>query len=51
VLVERGVHEAGVFTTIWNGRDLRGRELSSGIYFVHMVAGDYQTTRKVTMLR
>jgi hypothetical protein len=42
---------AGEHDVEWDGRDNDGNPLASGIYFVHMRAGSYQTTRKVVMLK
>jgi hypothetical protein len=42
---------AGEHAINWDGRDNQGHALASGIYFMHMSAGLYQTTRKVVMLK
>jgi hypothetical protein len=43
----RGTPPAGENQTV----RLQGRDLSSGIYFVRLVAGDYVKTRRVTVVR
>jgi hypothetical protein len=46
-----GPQSAGSFEVIWNGKDDKGNDLSSGIYFYTLVAGDYRNTRKMTFLK
>jgi hypothetical protein len=36
---------------VWDGRDMNGRLVSSGIYFYRLVAGDFSRTRKLVLLR
>jgi 1-phosphatidylinositol phosphodiesterase len=43
--------EAGSYTVTWNGRDSHGTEVSAGIYFCTMQAGEYRQTRKMVLLR
>jgi immune inhibitor A len=42
---------AGEHRAVWNGIDDAGRPATSGIYFVRMVAGSYEQTRKIVMLK
>jgi hypothetical protein len=42
---------AGEHHATWNGIDDRGRPSASGIYFVRMIAGRYESVRKVVMLK
>ncbi len=35
----------------WDGRDERGRELGSGVYFIQLDAGDHQETQQVLLIR
>ena len=46
-----GVHEAGFHQVRWNGRDLSGRSVSSGVYLVRMVADGFSAVRKVLLLK
>ena len=41
----------GVHTVEWDGRDKHGRAVSTGVYFVRLVAGTYQSTRKAVLLK
>jgi hypothetical protein len=43
--------EPGVYAVAWNGRDIRGNPLTSGIYFVKMTAGSFEQLRKMTIIR
>ncbi|MCD5383759.1 T9SS type A sorting domain-containing protein [candidate division WOR-3 bacterium] len=38
-------------TVTWDGRDLQGRPVPSGIYFARLKAGNYRETRKIVLLR
>ena len=49
-LVE-GRRDAGVNTNTWDGRDTRGEEVSSGVYFYRLTAGDKTLTKKMVLLK
>ena len=42
---------AGPSSIEWDGRDRRGSQVSSGVYFYRIVAGRYTETRKMVMLK
>lgn len=42
---------AGTHAVRWDGRDARGRPLSSGIYVCDLTAGDFRQARKMILLR
>ncbi|MCK4386197.1 MAG: T9SS type A sorting domain-containing protein [candidate division Zixibacteria bacterium] len=42
---------AGVFIVDWDGKDERGVEVSSGIYFYRMTAGDFSDTKRMVLLK
>jgi hypothetical protein len=42
---------AGSYTATWNGLNANGQEVSSGIYFCTMRAGEFDQTRKMVLLR
>jgi flagellar hook assembly protein FlgD len=43
--------QPGNYQIIWDGKDQKGNEVSSGIYFYQLKSGDYKETRKMTLLR
>ena len=43
--------EAGFYRVVWDGRDARGRQVSSGIYLVRMEAGTFSAVGKVLLLK
>jgi hypothetical protein len=45
------VRPAKSYSVQWDGRDTFGVPVPAGIYFVHLVAGDYEATGKVTLIR
>ncbi len=50
VIVNRLV-AAGFHRFDWDGRDQRGREVASGVYFYRLRIGDYTETRRMVLLR
>lgn len=42
---------AGEYTVQWDGNDNEGNHLTSGIYFIQMIAGSYQKTIKTVLLK
>ena len=44
--VSPGIHEI-----TWDGRNQKGMGVSSGIYFVRMVAKNYHATQKIVLLK
>jgi hypothetical protein len=42
---------AGYKIVIWDGADDNGTSVSSGLYFYHLKAGEYQKTRKMLIIR
>ena len=43
--------QAGSHSVAWDGRDERGREMASGLYFYRVAAGAATETRPMTLLR
>ncbi|MCE5272546.1 T9SS type A sorting domain-containing protein [bacterium] len=50
VLVDR-VIAPGQYTVNWDGRGRGGEQLSSGVYFYRLTAGDFNLTRKMVLLK
>jgi len=46
-----GYQEAGMQTITWDGRNSDGVELSSGIYFYRLQAGDFNQTKKMSLMK
>lgn len=46
-----GYLDTGNHEIIWNGRDIHGQSVSSGIYFIRMKAGDFYATNKTLLLK
>jgi flagellar hook assembly protein FlgD len=47
----RDVRQPGYHIIGWDGRDQQGRPVAAGIYFVHLRAGAFDRTMRVTMMR
>jgi len=42
---------AGSYSVTWNGKDSRGNDLSTGVYFYILKAGDFSANKKMTYLK
>jgi len=49
--LKNGYMEAGAHIVTWDGTDVSGSPVSSGIYVYRMCAGDFSETRKMVVLR
>jgi len=49
-IVDR-VLPAGSYSVVWDGKDNRGKNLASGVYFLRMDCGFYRATRRVVLVR
>ncbi|MCX6144135.1 MAG: T9SS type A sorting domain-containing protein [Ignavibacteriales bacterium] len=45
------VQSPGSYRVVWNSKDSRGAEMSSGMYFIRLQAGNTQLVRKAMLLR
>ncbi len=50
-VLEKGVFEEGAHHLIWNGRDLRGQLLPSGVYFVRLKGPGVDRAEKVVLAK
>lgn len=46
-----GIRPAGHYTGQWDGRDARGNELSSGVYFLRLESDEHVVAQKVVIAR
>ncbi len=46
-----GAQKEGYYRVAWDGRNNQGKEVTSGIYFYQLRAGDYKQTRKLALIR
>lgn len=49
-LVDEG-REAGYYTVIWDGRDVYGNEIASGLYFYRLEVGAYCATKRMILMK
>ncbi len=50
ILVDKEL-SPGRYRVTWDGKDANGREVSSGIYFYRVNAGNFSSTRKMTLMK
>lgn len=50
-VLEQGPMEAGFHRVVWDGRNEIGRQVSSGIYLLRMHSGQFNTVRKMLLLK
>ena len=49
--LRHGTEPAGRHTVAWDGCDATGRRVPAGVYFCRFVAGSFQQTRRVVLMR
>jgi hypothetical protein len=45
------LQNAGVKSVVWNGKNSFGKQVSSGVYYFRIVAGDFVQSRKMMLLK
>ena len=50
VLID-GVKEAGPYDVTWDGRNMDGSAVASGVYFYRLETGEFAETKKMVLLR
>ena len=43
--------QAGEYRVMWDGKDMRGKDIPSGVYVYRLKAGDFSEVRKMVVLR
>ncbi len=51
VLLDETAQADRQYEAVWNGRDLTGRAVVSGIYLARLRVGDWQATRALTLVK
>jgi hypothetical protein len=46
-----GDRDSGYYSVTWDGRDDRGREVPSGVYFYRLIAGTFSGTKKMVLMK
>ena len=49
--VFRGVKQPGQYRATWDGRDMSGKTVCSGVYFFEMRAGAFRSVQKIMLIR
>ncbi|MDH4038739.1 MAG: PA14 domain-containing protein, partial [Candidatus Krumholzibacteria bacterium] len=50
-VLEDGARDPGAHVVTWDGRDTRGTQVTSGIYFYRLTAGDFRESRRMVLLK
>ena len=45
------VKEPGYYKVQWDGKNIKGQEVSSGLYLVRIVAGEFDQTKKMVLMK
>jgi hypothetical protein len=49
--LDRGEKEAGRYTVVWNGRDLRNRPVPGGVYVCRLKSGDFVSAVRMVLVK
>ena len=50
-VVVDGIHQPGFHAVRWNGVNMYGKPMSSGMYFYHIQAGDFRSVKKLILVK
>ena len=50
-MVVDGIHQPGFHAVRWNGVNMYGNPLSSGMYFYHIQAGNFRSVKKLILVK
>jgi flagellar hook assembly protein FlgD len=42
--------DVGYYTVHWDGRSQDGKQVSNGVYFCRMIAGEYTSVKKILLM-
>jgi hypothetical protein len=42
---------SGLHDIVWDGRDVHGRNVASGLYIINLMQGEFATSTRVTLIR
>ncbi|MCK4303328.1 MAG: T9SS type A sorting domain-containing protein [Candidatus Eisenbacteria sp.] len=46
-----GIYEPSVYSLTWDGSDKADRKLANGMYFLRVVAGEYEDSKSIMLVR
>ncbi|MCK5328121.1 MAG: T9SS type A sorting domain-containing protein, partial [Candidatus Latescibacteria bacterium] len=46
-----GEQAGGVYRMTWDGRNEHGQEMATGVYIYRIVAGDFQATKRMLLIK
>lgn len=49
--LQNGTLQAGYNEIIWNGKDSKGNQMPSGIYFYSLITDEYRESKKMILLK
>ena len=50
-VLEKERRRSGIYRYVWDGKDLSGRHVASGVYFARVRSGEFEATNKMLLLR
>jgi len=50
-LLNGAIARQGRNEVVWNGRDVDGRQVATGVYFYRLEAGEYSETKRMVLIK